>query len=858
MSVSAETAITASWGHKVGGVHLLVRGCKSGYEAFKSVMSVRGRKPMLPVAGTPVNIPSLAEINLNLNENVLRGTRTQHRSQQSVGGRVVLSDSDSDEYEEDEESDKNGENASQMSDDTARDETPDNQEGPREKDDPQDAVGMDLDDDADAQKRSSKKRKAEELAEMGEKAKEVKGAKALLRIVQEAFDAYQEAFTAYIDEYEDLSVEQIEEKQQELAQLGDDLAMAEHRVSESETPFARMQREAAVILENELRGFDTQRRGFGVLKAAIENRVKAELKKKYNKDPSKEDELDEKIKTALDLERVRREKWLASTQSDKTALEDATQKQEQEQSQKIDKEALQTILDERVKEALEEYPLAAHGSGVVRTAIQKRVKAQWALEFRPLTDYKDEDGKRYEDYKARLEELIQRENEVKQKFATTQKNRAEAAAMEERKAEVQKQKLVNAEQRNAHAIVLSAETKLKNAQEKMSSLEANIATLTNELELARAKYEEAYLSPEERKEAEKERSLEPCKEDEEAIYKLRWVLSNAMNEFSQMVDAFQGKRDGDETRHAEEDCYTKLYGEEGGDGTIAPKPIPKWMKEIQVILKTAKDAIEAAEKNDPVGWEVEENKEGKGNEEEVENLYTQYKEEFDDPDGDQKAEEKDLEELKTKMIDADTKLVAMTVVVKNNKLTDDEKMQLIKLDAFQRLPNRKMLAWPQDIDKSFLQKIDKRMSNIAEYIKTQLMQESKLPQVENIDWGSVRVYLQAIQKKKEHPNATEGSANYGINELRDVTLENVATVKYTVEFEMNDSVGDSWEKEALEILKYLSDNSAPYVGFDGQLIITDITGDQPFTEEQKKLMNAQRDKNKNSAGYDAAVNTTIL
>tara|TARA_B100001094_G_C18192226_1_gene808048 strand:- start:1563 stop:3965 length:2403 start_codon:yes stop_codon:yes gene_type:complete len=800
---------------------------------------------MLPVAGTPVAIPSLA--NINLNQNVLRGTRTQHRSQQSVGGRVLIDSSDEDEEDDEVEEDEPGDLTDSQY--TNCNEEFDDPEGFCKDGDTEGVVGMDLDDDAEKEEHKRNKRKADQLGKMAENARKLTKAEASLKRLREAKEAYETEMAEYIDVENALSEEQIQEKEAKLANLLDEVAMAQYEADETQTKpdtdFTRKQQEQASIVAQELQRFENQGRGFGVVKTAIENRVRAEVNKKYNTDPAKQDKLDAKLDQARREEQARVDKWLNKDQSNTAVVEQDTQGQQVEEN----KRRLKAILDERMDEALEKYPEGAQGIGVVREAIKKRVKAEWALDFKPLTDYKDEDGKRHNDYVAKLNGLLAAEKDAKDNFAT---KAAKRSAKAQQAADNAASKAVTAEQKNAESTLRSAQNRLQSAEAKMEALEAFVQELTNELEVSRAHYEETFMTPEQREEAENERKKEECKPDEEAIYKLRWVLSQAMDDFNKMVNEFQGKKDGGETRHPEEDCYTKLYGEEGTNGTIAPEPIPEWMKEIQVILNTAKDAIEAAEKNDPVGWEVE-----SGEGDDKENLYTKYKEMFDDPDGEQKAEDEGLAEIQEQMLDPDDKLVAMTVIVKNNTLTDQEKMQLIKLDAFERLPNRNELMWPPDIENSFVTKEDNRKTNIEEYITKELMEESGLPQVEHIDWGSMRVYRHAIQKKKEHPNATDGSANYGINEVREVTLESVAKVEYVVEFIMKDSAGEDWEKGALEILKYLND-ADPYRSKNGDLTITDIIGNRPFTEEQKNRMQAEQDKMKRSDGRRAAMDTTKL
>ena len=189
--------------------------------------------------------------------------------------------------------------ASQMSDGTVCNDAFDDPEGFCKEDDPMGVDGMDLDNDADkaeGKEQKGQKRKADQLREMADQAGDLKVAKTKLQKLRKAFDTFQAAVKEYDDEFEDMSDEQREKKQEELANLQDALNMAEDAVqNKEETQFAKMQKEAALIVANEVKRFENQGRGFGVVKTAIENRVKAELKKKYNTDPAKEEALNTKV-----------------------------------------------------------------------------------------------------------------------------------------------------------------------------------------------------------------------------------------------------------------------------------------------------------------------------------------------------------------------------------------------------------------------------------------------------------------------------------------------------------------------------------------------------------------------------------
>lgn len=849
--------------HKVGCIDLLVRGGTSAHKASSPVMSVRGRKPMLPVMGTPVTIPSLAKINLN--QNVPRDTRTQPRTQQSVGGRVVESDSEDDELpifrnavvpdSEDDEPpifrstyapktdsegvsqppdegpenmDEDDGNSSQNSDGTVCNET---------FNDPDKDCAMDQEDEPIEQRG---KRKAEKLEGMAEGAKKLRGLKLAKQRLEEVMNEYQKLVMRMEDE--EIRTDEDEEL---LADLGEQLTLAQKQVDDLDTPFARFQRELQTMLTNALQDYDKNRRGYGQLKAVVEKRLRAQLKLKSNTDPALVEKLEEALKKALNDENDRLGVWNKAPEP-----KQAAEGPDEVKQKGPDPDEMKQILRERLAEELADYPEGVHGMGVVIKAITRRVQAEFALEFKPRNLYKDEDGKRYEDAIKQVEKLKQQELDAKSKLAADVKRRASEAQKQLEEKEMRAQ---TSEQSKAKSIVNQAKKTLEVAQEKLQKLEQTIDELNKNLEEATANYEEAYLSPDEKEQAQQERDAQPCHDDEEAIYKLRWVVRNAMEEFNTMVKAFQGEDGDGQTRNPKEDCITRLYGKAGED----VQPIPKWMKEIQLILKHAKDAIDTAEKNDPTGWEVEGEGEGK------ENLYNEYAADFEDPDGETRDETAGLAEVANAVISNDTMMVAMTVVVKNKKLSDDEKMKLITLDAFEKSPNRKEL--PDSIDETFVAKMEKRKNDILNYIQAQLKQAPELPQVEDVNWESMKVYLQAIQMKKDHPNATLGSANYGTNELRAVTIESVAFVNYTVEFEMKKSdyetvsqFSSQWEEKALAMLEYLNNESGTYISEDGQLIITDIRGDHPFTKQQKLEMEARKKANNESAGAKAAKDTTQL
>ena len=192
---------------------------------------------------------------------------------------------------------------------------------------------------------------------------------------------------------------------------------------------------------------------------------------------------------------------------------------------------------------------------------------------------------------ARLKEEATRLKEAEKEETTRLKEaeKAEAArlkaeedAMDQAEADAEGISVKTLKARRTKALKAAKEAGYESVAEYQEALAAEAAEAQARAEEAAAAQAAAQAAAKAAEEAEARRleKEEACAELEEQIHRLRWQQRSMAEDYAQMLKEWE-----------ENDC-----GE----------PKPAWMDELNAIFQKLSDAIQGAEDNDPVAWEVSE------------------------------------------------------------------------------------------------------------------------------------------------------------------------------------------------------------------------------------------------------------